>query len=82
MNTIQIEWILRRDPSCKKSFKGVYAQDKIKRISYPSAYVINSDPSTRPGKHWIAVFFDRRGNGEYTLIVTVYLQKFLDLLSL
>ena len=61
----QIERILRRDPYCKKIFKGVYASDQIKRFSYPSAYVINSDPSTRPGKHWIAVFFDRRGNGQY-----------------
>ena len=65
MNTAQIERILRRDPYCKKIFKGVYARDQIKRVSYPSAYIINSDPSTRPGRHWIAVFFDRRGNGQY-----------------
>ena len=65
MNTIQIERILRRDPYCKKIFKGVYARDQIKRVSYPSAYVINSDPSTRCGKHWIALFFARRENGQY-----------------
>ena len=65
MNTAQIERILRRDPYCKKIFKGVYARDQIKRVSYPSACIINSDPSTRPGRHWIAVFFDRRGNGQY-----------------
>ena len=65
MNTTQIERILQRDPYCKKIFKGVCNRDQIKRVSYPSAYVINSDPSTRLGKHSIAVFFHRRGNGQY-----------------
>ena len=65
MNTAQIEWILRRDPYCKKIFKGVYARDQIKRVSYPSAYIINNDPSTRPGRYWIAVFIDRREIGQY-----------------
>ena len=52
MNTLQIERILRKDPYCKKIFKGVNARDEIKLVFYPSAYVINGDPSTSPGKHW------------------------------
>ena len=30
-----------------------------------SAYIINSDPSYRPGEHWIAVYFDKQGRGEF-----------------
>ena len=32
---------------------------------FPSAYVINSDPSSKSGEHWVAVYFDKRGRGEY-----------------
>ena len=68
MNIIQIELLLRRDPYCRKIFKSVYARDQIKRVSFASGYVINSDSSTRPGKHRIAVIFDRRGNGLHSYL--------------
>ena len=37
----------------------------IKTVSYPSSFVINLDPSYKPGSHWVAVYFDRNGVGEY-----------------
>ena len=37
----------------------------IKTVSYPSSDVINLDPSYKPGSHWVAVYFDRNGEGEY-----------------
>ena len=37
----------------------------IKTISCPSSFVINLDPSYKPGSHWVAVYFDRNGVGEY-----------------
>ena len=52
-------------PTAERFFKGVYARDQIKLVSYPSAYVIISDLSRRRGKHWIAVFFERSRNGQY-----------------
>ena len=27
--------------------------------------VINSDPSSEPGEHWVGVYFNKRGRGEY-----------------
>ena len=48
--------------------EGVYAIDEMKLIetvSYPSSFVINLDPSYKPGSHWVAVYFDRNGIGEY-----------------
>ena len=65
MNTQQIEQILKKDSQTKKIFKKVCALDQLKTPSYPSAYVINSDPKNRPGEHWVAVYFDRCGRGEY-----------------
>ena len=61
MNTLQIERLLRNE----KIFKKVCAFDQLEKPVFPSAYVINSDPSNEPGEHWIAVYFDKRGRGEY-----------------
>ena len=36
-----------------------------KTVSYPSSFVINLDPSYKPGSHWVAVYFDINGVGEY-----------------
>ena len=66
MNSRQFRWILSGDKFTKLSFKGVYAMDEmklIKTVSYPSSYVINLNPSCTPGSHWVAVYFDRNGEG-------------------
>ena len=39
--------------------------NQLEKPVFPSAYVINSDPSSEPGEHWIAVYFDKCGRGEY-----------------
>ena len=61
MNTVQIKRLLRNE----KIFKKVCAFDQLKKPVFPSAYVINSDPSSEPGEHWIAVYFDKCGRREY-----------------
>ena len=65
MNTLQIERLLKKDLKSKTIFKKVCALDQLEKPTFPSAYVINSDPSSEPGEHWIAVYFDKRGQGEY-----------------
>lgn len=65
MNTLQIERLLKKDSQSKKIFKKVCALDQLEAPTYPSAYVINSDPIDEPGEHWIAIYFDRWGRGEY-----------------
>ena len=59
MNSRQLRWILSGDKFTKQFFRGVYAIDEIKSIktvSYPSSFVINLDPSYKPGSHWVAVY--------------------------
>ena len=59
--TLQIECLLRNE----KIFKKVCAFDQLEKPVFPSAYVINTDPSNEPGENWIAFYFDKRGRGEY-----------------
>ena len=49
----------------KNIFKKVCALDQLEKPTFPSAYVINSDPSSKFGEHWAAVCFDKHGRGEY-----------------
>ena len=68
MNSKQLHWILSGDKFTKLSFRGVYAIDEmksIKSVSYPHSFVINLDLSYKPGSHWVAVYFDKNGVGEY-----------------
>ena len=65
MNILQIEHLLKKGLKNKTIFKKVCALDQLEKPTFPSAYVINSDPSSEPGEHWVAVYFVKRGRGEY-----------------
>jgi hypothetical protein len=65
METTQLEWLLYRHPSTRNKFGGVLARDQIPIRPSHTAYIINLDPSSEPGSHWVAIFFDRRGFAEY-----------------
>ena len=65
MKTLQIKRLLKNNSQTQNVFKKVCAFDQLKKPVFPSAYVINSDSSSKPGEHWIAVYFDKRGRGEY-----------------
>ena len=60
--------MLSGDKFTKQFFGGVYAIDEmnlIKTVSYLSSFVINLDLSYKPGSHWVAVYFDKNGIGEF-----------------
>src|SRR5215469_14145104 len=64
--TSQIEGALRSDPHAGPIFKGVFPCDKLPEISsYPACLVANTDPSYQAGEHWVCMFFDETGRGEY-----------------
>ena len=65
MDTLQIERLLKKDLRTKNIFKKVCALDQLEKPTFPSGYVINSDPNNEPGEHWVAVYFEKRGRGEY-----------------
>ena len=66
MNTDEIETYLKKDPACKDMFYGVYSSDNIPTISkLPALIVCNTDTRRGPGEHWIVIYLDNTGHGEY-----------------
>jgi hypothetical protein len=67
MDTRNIEQILTKDSFTRHVFQGVYPVDCLpERIdSYPTAIICNTDPSDRPGAHWVAMYFDDAMCGEF-----------------
>ena len=67
MNTAQIRHALEHDPITRKMFCGVFPSDKLPQTleKYPCGFVANTEPSGRPGTHWIAFYFPSEGEGEF-----------------
>lgn len=63
MNTREIERFLEKDNACRRVFQGVYSVDTLP--VKPRLLVCNTDKSTEPGQHWIAIHVDAEGRGEY-----------------
>ena len=58
MKTEELEAYMLNDPYIRKYYGGVLPLDQIPRvIRKPSIFIVNNDPSTLPGRHWLAVFF-------------------------
>jgi hypothetical protein len=74
MNTFAIECLVRKSV-IKQShgsvrlanrFIGAFPSDKIpSRSHYPYSYVLNTDPSTEPGSHWVAFYHSSPTNAEF-----------------
>lgn len=81
MNTEQLLLLLSDDPVIQPYFLGVFPADHIPRPRQPIyCFVINIDPSSLPGRHWVCVygnktieFFDSYGLSprDYHLNLTV-----------
>lgn len=66
LTTYEIRKFLLNDKKSRKIFNGVFAADTLpKYVSKNTAYVVNTDPISMSGSHWVAIYFDKEGNGEY-----------------
>lgn len=62
MNTLEVEKILR----CISFFGGTFPRDIIPQTSSrPVAYVVNTDPQSSAGEHWLGILLLPGGEGEY-----------------
>lgn len=62
MDTILIKRLLKSF-NC---FKGVYSSDNLPYDEeLPLNIIVNTDPSNRPGEHWVAISINKNGKGEY-----------------
>ena len=58
MNTKQIWQALTSNPVTEPYFDGVFSVDTLKEIkTKPELIICNTDPSNKPGKHWLLFFF-------------------------
>ena len=67
MNTVQITRGLEQDPITSKKLCGVFPSDKLPQSieRYPCGFVVNTDPSSEPGTHWVAFNFPSESKGEF-----------------
>jgi hypothetical protein len=67
MNTVQIAHALEQDPVTSRTFCGVFPINKLPQtlIKYPCCFVANTDPSDKPGTHWVAFYFPTEEKGEF-----------------
>ena len=58
MNTKQLWTALCLNPVTNSYFDGIYSIDTLKTIEEkPELIICNTDPSNKPGKHWVLFFF-------------------------
>ena len=63
MDSTVIDKVLRKNCAI---YRGVFACDELPVIDVrPTVIVVNTDPASRPGQHWICVYFDEDGYGEF-----------------
>lgn len=70
METADIAEVLAKDAYTRwmvcDVFDGVHAADQLHESKHrPTAMVINTDPSWRPGRHWVAIYVPCVGPVEY-----------------
>lgn len=69
MNSLQIEHILKSHYATGPNFRGCFAADQLNSImlnaKFPISLVVNTDISTKPGEHWVAVFIYSANSVEY-----------------
>lgn len=82
MNTSQLQCIISCDPELRDGVLGVFAADQLPLVlpSTSCGFIVNTDISSRPGTHWLAMFmrdnvvdfFDSYGQypGAYTPLFT------------
>ena len=68
MDTLQIARLLAMDPRARSIFRGVVSKDGLPTTidgALPAAFVCNTDDGDEPGEHWIALYLDADGRGDY-----------------
>src|SRR6185437_13923845 len=66
MDTNQLCMALENDLVAANSFQGVYPRDRLPHtICRPCSIIANTDMAQNAGQHWVAMYIDQLGFGEY-----------------
>ena len=59
MNTRELQQYMLQDPYISKFYGGVCARDQLPTIvNGPKLYIVNTDPISQAGEHWIVLWID------------------------
>ena len=59
LHTLQLSHALHNNDSTRPFFDGIYSLDHLDSITQPpKMIVVNTDPSHKPGKHWLLFYRD------------------------
>jgi hypothetical protein len=62
MDTLMIRKLLKKF----KCFKGVFPSDQLPyKTELPLNIIVNTDPSTKPGQHWVCICINKKRVGYY-----------------
>ena len=66
MNTKQLWQALANNTTTDGYFDGIFPIDRLKYIKHkPKLIICNTDPSNKPGEHWILFFFDESNSVDF-----------------
>jgi len=67
MNGNELESVVMQDPHAAAMFHGVFASDALPHttVQLPAMFIVNTDPRSKPGSHWQAIFIDCDRRGEF-----------------
>jgi hypothetical protein len=67
MNGGQLDHIVCTDGTTRKCYGGIYAANRLpaKKFKKPQFFIANTDADTKPGQHWVAFYFPRKGPAEF-----------------
>lgn len=66
MDTHEIQQALKDIVGSLHREKNVYASNRLPMfVSKPAYIIVNMDPDTKPGSHWVAIHIDKNNIGEY-----------------
>lgn len=89
LTTFELEKLINKysDDATKRAFIGVFPMDKLPRHlpHLPVLFIVNTDSSNLPGKHWKAVYISSNKIGEVfdslTLPIGIYLLRWMNTFS-
>ena len=65
MNGLQLWHALSMNASTRPSFDGVFASDTLRTLQHqPKLIICNTDPSYKPGEHWLLFYVTDNGTVE------------------
>lgn len=67
MDTVTLCRLACSDRKIRKTFGGVYASDSLpfENKIQSSAFIVNLDPHSMPGSHWVAIYFKQDNQTAY-----------------